>query len=37
VSHLPDLQAYLHDLLRDRERVLAVVDIDDWARTEATQ
>jgi hypothetical protein len=36
VSYLPDLKAYLHDLLRDRERVLAVVDIDDWTRTEAT-
>jgi len=36
VSYLPDLKAYLHDVLRDRERVLAVVDIDDWAHTEAT-
>jgi hypothetical protein len=35
VSYLPDLKAYLHDLLRDRERVLAAVDVDDWARTEA--
>jgi hypothetical protein len=25
----------LHDLLRDRERVLAASDLEDWARTEA--
>jgi len=35
VSYLPDLHAYLDDLLRNRERVLAATDIDDWARTEA--
>ncbi|MGI8307009.1 tyrosine-type recombinase/integrase [Saccharopolyspora hattusasensis] len=35
VSYLPDLQAYLDDLLRNRERVLAASDIDDWARAEA--
>lgn len=35
ISYLPDLQAYLDDLLRNRERVLAAVDIDTWARTEA--
>lgn len=35
VSYLPDLQAYLDDLLRNRERVLAATDIDEWARTEA--
>jgi hypothetical protein len=35
VSYLPDLQAYLADLLRNRERLLAVVDVDDWAKTEA--
>ena len=35
VSYLPDLQAYLDDLLRNRERVLAATDIDDWARAEA--
>jgi integrase len=34
-SHLPELKAYLHDLLRDRERVLATTDLEDWARTEA--
>lgn len=36
VSYLPDLQAYLDDLLRNRERVLAAGDIDEWARAEAT-
>src|SRR5215211_206652 len=36
VSYLPDLHAYLDDLLRNRERLLAANDIDDWARTEAT-
>ncbi len=35
VSYLPDLQAYLDDLLRNRERVLAAVDVDEWARAEA--
>jgi hypothetical protein len=35
VSYLPDLQAYLDDLLRNRERVLAATDIDRWARAEA--
>ena len=34
-SHLPELKAYLQDLLRDRERTLATTDLDDWARTEA--
>jgi integrase len=34
VSYLPDLHTYLDDLLRNRERVLAASDIDDWARTE---
>jgi integrase len=34
-SYLPDLQAYLDDLLRNRERVLAATDIEDWAKTEA--
>jgi integrase len=36
VSYLPDLHAYLDDLLRNRERLLASTDIDDWARAEAT-
>ena len=35
VSYLPDLHAYLDDLLRNRERVLAATEIDQWARTEA--
>jgi integrase len=35
VSYLPDLEAYLADLLRNRERLRAVVDADDWARAEA--
>jgi hypothetical protein len=35
VSYLPDLQAYLDDLLRNRERLLAARALDDWARAEA--
>lgn len=35
VSYLPDLQAYLDDLLRTRERLLATTDLDEWARAEA--
>lgn len=35
-SYLPDLRAYLDDLLRNRERLRAAVEIDDWARAEAT-
>lgn len=35
VSFLPDLQAYHDDLLRNRERLLATIDADDWAKTEA--
>lgn len=35
VSYLPDLHAYLDDLLRNRERLRAASDLDDWARTEA--
>jgi hypothetical protein len=35
VSYLPDLSAYLDDLLRNRERIRAAVELDDWARTEA--
>jgi len=31
----PDLHAYLDDLLRTRERLLATTDLDDWARAEA--
>jgi integrase len=35
VSYLPDLHAYLDDLLRTRERLLATTDLDPWARAEA--
>ena len=35
VSYLPDLHAYLDDLLGNRERVLAATDVDQWARAEA--
>lgn len=36
VSYLPDLQAYLADLLRSRERLMSAFAADDWARSEAT-
>ena len=37
VSYLPDLTAYLDDLLRTRERLAAAIDgVDDWARADAT-
>lgn len=35
VTYLPDLQAYLDDLLRNRERLLATAQLDEWARAEA--
>lgn len=35
VSYLPDLQAYLADLLRSRERLMSAFEADDWARREA--
>ncbi|WP_264934699.1 site-specific integrase [Streptomyces sp. A012304] len=35
VSYLPDLESYLGDLLRNRERLLTVVDADTWAKNEA--
>jgi len=35
VSYLPDLTAYLQDLLRDREKILATGGLDDWARADA--
>ncbi len=35
VSYLPDLHAYLDDLLRNRERVLAAAGAGQWARAEA--
>jgi hypothetical protein len=37
VSFLPDLTAYLDDLLRTRERLAASINgVDDWARADAT-
>ncbi len=37
VSYLPDLTAYLDDLLRTRERLAAAIDgVDGWARADAT-
>ena len=37
VSYLPDLTAYLDDLLRTRERLAAAISgVDDWARADAT-
>ena len=37
VSYLPDLTAYLDDLLRTRERLSAAIDgVDEWARADAT-
>ena len=36
ISYLPDLHAYLDDLLRNRERVLSAADVEEWARAEAT-
>ncbi|MGH2705434.1 MAG: transposase [Actinomycetota bacterium] len=35
VSYLPDLHAYLDDLLRNRERLLATTELEEWARAEA--
>jgi hypothetical protein len=35
VSYLPDLTAYLDDLLRTRERLAAATGIDSWARDQA--
>lgn len=37
VSFLPDLTAYLDDLLRTRERLAAAIEgVDEWARADAT-
>jgi hypothetical protein len=37
VAFFPELQAYLDDLLRTRERLAATVDgVDEWARVDAT-
>ena len=36
VSYLPDLTAYLDDLLRTRERLAAAINgVDEWARADA--
>lgn len=35
ISYLPDLEAYLADLLRNRERLAAFAHADGWARDEA--
>jgi integrase len=35
ISYLPDLERYLTDLLRHRERLAATLDADAWAKTEA--
>ncbi|MET9088505.1 tyrosine-type recombinase/integrase [Streptomyces sp. NPDC004237] len=35
VSYLPDLERYLSDLLRSRERLMSTFEADDWARSEA--
>ena len=35
ISYLPDLETYLADLLRNRERLLATVEVDHWAKAEA--
>jgi len=35
VSYLPDLTAYLDDLLRTRERLAAMAGVDGWARAAA--
>jgi hypothetical protein len=34
-SYLPDLTAYLDDLLRTRERLAAAAGLDEWARADA--
>ncbi|MGX1566098.1 tyrosine-type recombinase/integrase [Streptomyces sp. NPDC055509] len=34
-SYLPDLEAYLADLLRNRERLAAFISADNWAKAEA--
>jgi hypothetical protein len=37
VSYLPDLTAYVDDLLRTRERLAAAIEgVDEWARADAT-
>jgi hypothetical protein len=34
ISSLPDLETYLADLLRNRERLLATVEADDWTKAD---
>ncbi|MGW2255478.1 hypothetical protein ACWCXH_35705 [Kitasatospora sp. NPDC001660] len=34
ISYLPDLERYLADLLRSRERLMSAFEADDWARSE---
>ena len=36
VSYLPELRAYLDQLLTNRERVTAATELEEWARVEAT-
>jgi hypothetical protein len=35
ISYLPDLEAYLADLLRNRERIASMTTADEWAKVEA--
>ena len=35
ISYLPDLERHLSDLLRHREKLLAAIDAEEWARAEA--
>jgi hypothetical protein len=35
ISYLPDLERYLADLLRHRERLAATLDADEWAKSES--
>jgi hypothetical protein len=35
ISYLPDLEAYLADLLRNRERIASMTTADEWAKAEA--
>ncbi|MFI9046159.1 hypothetical protein [Streptomyces sp. NPDC053427] len=37
VSYLPELRSHLDDLLRTREKLLAMTEADDWARAEAAR
>ncbi|MEV5755087.1 hypothetical protein AB0L00_45460 [Actinoallomurus sp. NPDC052308] len=35
MSYLPDLEAYLADLIRNRERIAAMATADEWAKRES--